>query len=512
MNVAKSITRDRKIREREEAVTYADRRSGTRGHEARKKALKALEAEASSEATSAEPVDPSILLSEIFDKLDLMESDSADTRAREVLTGLGFSKKRQEAPFSSLSGGWRMRVALARALFMSPDVLLLDEPTNHLDMKAISWLEEYLTMLPMEQILVVISHDRHFLNATTDCIMRLRDGELTYHQGNYDDYEKNTEDRAKMKKGQKARLDRKKKHMEQSIQKAVKHVKSTGDDKRLGMVASRKKKIENMGIDRTEGGKRIKMSYRVGFHSTTRAQVELEKEETAVHFSLPSPDELRQKGRPLVQLQSISFTYPGETKQTLRDITLDVEMGDRIGIVGSNGAGKSTLVSTLNGKLKPTKGIVDRLQGAPISQFDQDHVDGLTTGSTGEGSALDYIMSTFDIREESEARALLGSFGISGIRAIQPLKTLSGGQRARVTFASLFAGKHLPVLLVLDEITNHLDLWSVQGLVEALDGWEGAVIVVSHDRWFLEQVCSSVYRLHRGRLDYLENGVDDYIS
>lgn len=271
-------------------------------------------------------------------------------------------------------------------------------------------------------------------------------------------------------------------------------------------------KIENMGMEKTEDGKRFKRSNRAGYFLTTRVQIELEKEEAAVHFSFPPPDGIRQKGRPLVQLRSISFTYPGETKPTLKNITLDVEMGDRIGIVGNNGAGKSTLVSTLEGTLKPTAGKVDRLQGAPIARFDQKHVDFLTVGARGEGSALNYIMDNFDIQEEAEARALLGSFGIGGIRAAQPLKTLSGGQRVRVTLASLFAGKHLPALLVLDEVTNHLDLWSVQGMVDALEGWEGAVIIVSHDRWFLEQVCQSVYRLQRGQLTFLENGVEEYIT
>ncbi|ORY04304.1 P-loop containing nucleoside triphosphate hydrolase protein [Basidiobolus meristosporus CBS 931.73] len=358
------------------------------------------------------------MLSEFYDKLSLLEDDDEDEMIRDILKGLGFSQKQQDAPVAELSGGWRMRVALAQALYMKPDILLLDEPTNHLDLPAIVSLRTYLSSIT-DQTLVIISHDRHFLNSVVDEIICFKNKTLSYHPGNYDDY------KITLKTEKDA-------HPE--------HAKSSGDDKRLGLVASRKKKLERMGMDKTEDGKRFKVSYREGWYETARP---------SVTFTFPRPDPLRSNA-PMLQLPDV-----------VTSISISIEPGSRIGLVGANGSGKSTLVDLTNGTLRPTKGTIER-----------------------NPSLLDEC-STIPLRDTQEIRRYLGNFGLSGNVPLQPLNTLSGGQKSRVVLATTMLTN--PHLLLLDEITNHLDLEFIEGLRKAIATFEGAVVLVSHDQCFVQE-------------------------
>ncbi|ORX82790.1 P-loop containing nucleoside triphosphate hydrolase protein [Basidiobolus meristosporus CBS 931.73] len=475
----------------------AIKRSGKRGMEARAKALQseANAAAVSEQLANAEAL-PKIetstiyeMLSEFYDKLTLLEDDDEDDMIRDILNGLGFSQKQQDAPVSELSGGWRMRVALAQALYMKPDILLLDEPTNHLDLPAIVWLRSYLSSIT-DQTLVIISHDRHFLNSVVDEIICFKNKTLTYHPGNYDDYKKNTEDVAKKKQHLHDNIEKKKKHIQKSIEKAVQHAKSSGDDKRLGLVASRKKKLERMGMDKTEDGKRFKVSYRVGWHETARVQVELEKAEPSVTFTFPQPDPLRNNA-PMLQLRNISFKYPGAKADVVTSISISIEPGSRIGLVGANGSGKSTLVDLINGTLRPTKGTIERNPSLRIGYFSQHHVDLLNIDNE---SAVTYIKKKVDegngtipLKDTQEIRRYIGNFGLSGNVPLQPLNTLSGGQKSRVALAITMLTN--PHLLLLDEITNHLDLESIEGLREAIATFAGAVVLVTHDQYFVQETC-----------------------
>ncbi|KAK9761288.1 hypothetical protein K7432_013923 [Basidiobolus ranarum] len=516
----------------EEDNQAAIKRSGRRGLEARSKALeseaKALEVTKKLELAEELPqVETTVIydmLSEFYEKLTLLEEDDDDEVVRDILTGLGFSQEQQDAPVSELSGGWCMRVALAQALYMKPRVLLLDEPTNHLDLPAIVWLRSYLSSIT-DQTIVIISHDRHFLNSVVDEIICFKKKTLTYHPGNYDDFERNTADVAKKKQHLHDNIEKKKKHIQKSIEKGLQHAKASGDDKRLGMVASRKKKLERMGYDKTEDGKRFKISYHAGYHFDQRVQVELEKPEAPVTFTLPQPDILRNTG-PMLQLRDISFRYPGSTTDVLKSISLSIEPGARIGFVGANGSGKSTLVDLISGTLRQTKGSIERNPSLRIGYFSQHHVDLL---NITDESAVTYIQKksaeisgSIELKDLQETRRFIGNFGLSGNVPLQPLTTLSGGQKSRVALAvSMLTNPHL---LLLDEITNHLDLESIKGLGEALQTFEGSVIVISHDQYFVQETCgppeeedasepskSSIYVVKKRGIHLIED-VQEYVS
>ncbi|CAJ0637520.1 4379_t:CDS:2, partial [Entrophospora sp. SA101] len=446
------------------------------------------------------------MLEEVYTKLDQIKADSAEARAQEILVGLGFSDKLQHSPISSLSslsGGWQMRVALAQALFLQPDILLLDEPTNHLDLPAILWLQSYLNTL-FDTTIIIVSHDRRFLNNTVTEIIRLKDAKLTYHTGNYDEYEKNQQDERIKKERMYESQEKQKKHLEASIQKAQKKAKESGDDKKLGMVAARKKKLERVGMNKSDDGFRFKLNkHRAGYFNSVRDEIVLEREETQVSWKIPEPTPLRHHGS-LLQVENVSFKYPKSKQFILKNVTLNITETSKLGFVGSNGDGKSTLMNLFTDNLQPTKGMINRHSELKIGYFAQHHVDSLDL----EISADTHLREKYNI-SESESRSYLGKFGISGDLAIRPMRSLSGGQKSRVAFSSQVYNS--PNLLILDEITNHLDMLTVETLVKVIGDFKGAVLIVSHDRWFVENVCDTIYLVKNNMVKELEGGVDEYV-
>ncbi|KAI1312633.1 hypothetical protein EDD11_002905 [Mortierella claussenii] len=530
----------------------AIRRSGKRGAEAREELL-VVEAEekAAKEAFEAVPiegVEPPLdilnqaheMLEGVYNKLQQIDADSAEARARELLRGLGFTVANQDLPIKQFSGGWKMRIALAQALFLKPDLLLLDEPTNHLDLPAIIWLQNYLLEnLNGDQTVLVVSHDRNFLNAVSQEIIRLRDHQLSYFPGNYDEYEMKMEDSAKMKDRIVAALDKKRKHAQDTINKQRSIMKKTGDDKRGAVIASRQKKLERLaGHNKTESGKRFKQSYHAGYHLTMGISVAKETPEPPVTIPLPMPKELRGNPTTLLSLNNVTFSYPGAAERksgpVVQNISLSLHHSSRIALLGPNGCGKSTIMSLLAGNTVPTSGTVERFSSlVKVGYFSQHNVDQLDGYSTK--SAMQYLMDSFpeEYKSQAMARKYLGSFGVTGQCAVLPMSTLSGGQKSRVALAICVQGG--PQVLLLDEITNHLDMATIQGLIVALKEFSGAVVLVSHDAYFVKAVCEDddddefsdeddedmlkaqeeagvVYRVKKGKLVRLEGGVDEYVK
>ncbi|KAJ2845319.1 hypothetical protein IWW36_004827, partial [Coemansia brasiliensis] len=445
------------------------------------------------------------ILAMLYAELNTMEAQSAEAKARAILASMDISEAQQDGPVSNLSGGWRMRVALAQAMFMEPDVLLLDECTNHLDLAAISWLQDYLMTLDIT--IVCVSHDRDFLNAISQEIIRLKNKQLTYHPGNYDEYEQIEDELRKKKERQFAALERRREHVKKSIDNFMKHARSTNDSKILSQAASRKKKLERMvGTDRFEDGKRFKRSNWAGWHETLRPELKLERSEKDVDFSIPQPEKLRNYG-PLVSLDNVSFAYSGAQSSLVLDkVSLNIMMGDHIALLGLNGCGKSTLINIIDGTLKPTRGNVECQMRLRIGHYTQHFVDELSGVAE---SGLARLMADNPGTKESDARKWLGSFELGGPLAVRPMATLSGGQRARMAMAlMLFSNPHM---LLLDEVTNHLDMYAVQGLIAALNEYEGTVILVSHDRHFIRETVDECYALQDGKLVLLD-GVDEYVA
>lgn len=507
------------------AQKTATLRSGARGKKARGVALKAeqtmlatVREEVYGTASESEAQVAARVLAVLYDELGKMDADSAEARARSILAGLDIDEETADGPVSALSGGWRMRVALAKAMFVRPDLLLLDECTNHLDLAAIAWLQDYLTTLDVT--IVCVSHDRDFLNGVSQEIIRLSDKTLSYHPGNYDEYEQNEEELARKKQRQYDALQRRREHVQKSIERFMKHARSSNDDKVLGQVASRQKKLERMGAEKTEDGKRFKVSYWAGYHDTLRPEIVLKKAEASVDLKIPNAETLRGSG-PLISLSSVSFSYPGRKRRVIKSVSLSIMPGDHIALLGLNGCGKSTLVQLLSGALTPTHGSITRHPALRIGHYTQHFVDEL---SSVRHCALDLlrIKAQKETEEaiakgreatapkEGDLRKWLGGFEVSGQLAIRPVNTMSGGQRARLAMALMLWER--PHILLLDEITNHLDMYAVQGLVAALNDYEGTVVLVTHDRHFVRETADDVYVLEEGRIRLLEEGIDEYVA
>ncbi|EPZ31550.1 ABC transporter domain-containing protein [Rozella allomycis CSF55] len=436
------------------------------------------------------------LLQDIELEYQLLEPNNFLTKAKKILRGLGFPKSRLEDPYSSFSGGWKKRAALAQALFVEPDVLFLDEPTNGLDIKAIEWLENYLNSLVNVTILVV-SHDREFLNSVAQGVILLRNKSFTSYDGNYDTFEETVLNKAKYMERMHDGIERKRIHMQKSIEKGMKQAKSKGDDKKLAAVASRKKKLEErLGFERNEKGHRFKLNRdRPGFHNSLRDDVELEEQDGSFEWCLPAPTHLKHAA-PLVSLENVSFSY--ESNALLSKISLTIEMGTKVVLTGANGQGKSTLVDLIYGALKPKTGSISYHSDLKIGYVRQNQ-------SSLQGMKmcpLELIHTKAPTWTEHQCRSHLASFTLKHPTVLHEISTLSGGQLTRLMLA-VETISH-PNLLLLDEPTNHLDMDSIQALIDALRQYSGAALIVTHDRKFISEMNAINCKIEKGSLLYLE--------
>ena len=434
-------------------------------------------------------------LVEVYEKLNLRDSDAARSRASKILAGLGFDQAMQARSTKSFSGGWRMRISLARALFMQPTLLLLDEPTNHLDLRAVLWLEEYLCS-QWKKTLIVVSHDRDFLNTVCNEIIHLHDKSLHVYRGNFDDFESGYEQKRN-------EMNKKFEVYEKQMKAARKSGSKAAQDKVKGQALSKAAK---------EAAKKKGKGKNAADDDDDQKQVAVPQKwrDYSVEFHFPEPTELTP---PLLQLIEVGFSYPGRPDFKLSDVDVGIDMGTRVAIVGPNGAGKSTLLNLLAGDLSPTEGEVRRSQKLRIGRYSQHFVDLLTM----EENAVQYLLRLHPDQEgmsKAEAvRAKLGKFGLPGHNHLTPIVKLSGGQKSRVVFTSISMSQ--PHILLLDEPTNHLDMQSIDALADALDEFTGGVVLVSHDSRLISRVCedeqrSEIWVVEDGTVKKYDGTFEDY--
>ncbi|CAK9088465.1 unnamed protein product [Durusdinium trenchii] len=483
------------------ATMYESKLSGLRGKAAREALLLAEDEERQAAAALAEPKGLAAapeeearavqLLADVRDRLRSLGAEAMRGQAEVLLKGLGFVTADLQRPTRLLSGGWRMRVALAKALLAKPNVLLLDEPTNHLDWEAILWLERYLISDELSEVaLVVVSHDRDFLDKVSTTTLRLFDMKLQIHAGNYSAFEeahqRDQQHRADLAERQQDKQDK----MEKQIKEMEQRGRKTNNDNLLKAVASRRTKMglddkpwsfNRVGLERA-GGHKFKFSYATHFEAMEQATVE--NKEQAVHLKLKAAAPLPFEAA-LLQCREVQVGYD-KTAPLVRKFDLDVRAQSRIGILGVNGSGKTTLLRTLVNQLPVLAGEVYQQPRVVVGFFDQHQADDLPVDAT----PLAALCERQPNLKEQEVRAHLGSFGL-GRLAVQPIRCLSGGERSRVALAA--ATLRAPHMLVLDEPTNHLDLQTVEALGAALKDFEGSVVVTSHDRRLLREVCSDFY-------------------
>eukprot|EP00398_MALV-I-01_sp_L67-1_P000107 gene107-750_t len=411
----------------------------------------------------------------ITDRLMEIDSDGAPSRAKQILAGLGFSENRMAAKMNQLSGGWRMRVALSRALFAEPDILILDEPTNHLDLHAVAWLTTYLADWP--STIVVVSHARDFLNDVCTDIMLFRDQKLKTYKGDYDVYEKVREEELKQRQREVDAQERKVAHTQKFIDRF------RFNAKRAKMVQSRIKALAKLPM------------------------LEELTQDPTLHFQFDNVEPLP---TPICQLNEISFKYPkqqGADKNFhLKNVDLAIDLESRIAVCGANGCGKSTLLKLIVGDLEPTEGIIQRHNRLRIGYFSQHHIDSLDLTLTATQSLIEAFPER-DLTEE-QSRNFLGKFGITQGLSTEPLFVLSGGQKSRVALAHVAFLK--PQIMVLDEPSNHLDLDAVQCLIAAITEFKGGVLIVSHDAHLLQCTCDEVWHVKRGEVEKFSGNIDEF--
>ncbi|KAL8915711.1 MAG: hypothetical protein Q9172_006735 [Xanthocarpia lactea] len=442
------------------------------------KELAELEAQRSSMADTskdAEKIDKQregldASLSDIHGKLSEMESDRAESRAASILAGLGFSEERQHFPTKTFSGGWRMRLALARALFCEPDLLLLDEPSNMLDVPSITFLSTYLQSYP--STLLVVSHDRAFLNEVATDIIHQHSERLDYYKGsNFDSFYATKEERRKTAKREYENQMVQRQHLQTFIDKFRYNAAKSSE------AQSRIKKLEKM------------------------PHLEPPESEYTVHFKFPDVEKL---SPPIIQMSNVSFGYDPLKAPLISNVDLDVQLESRIGIVGPNGAGKTTVLKLLIGQLQPSAGLISQNPRLRIGFFAQHHVDALDMNA----SAVTFMARSYPGKSDEDYRRHLGAFGITGTTGLQKMALLSGGQKSRVAFACISLTN--PHILVLDEPSNHLDIEAMDALSSALRAFQGGVLMVSHDVTMLQTVCESLWVCDRGTVEKFDGDVKAY--
>ncbi|KAI9025532.1 P-loop containing nucleoside triphosphate hydrolase protein [Hyaloraphidium curvatum] len=415
-------------------------------------------------------------LKAVHQRLEEIEADKAESRAAVILSGLGFSAEQQLAATRTFSGGWRMRLALARALFRRPDLLLLDEPTNMLDFPAVVWLERYLIKWPTT--ILVVSHDRAFLDTIATDIYHQHSCSLEHYKGDFSTFQKTREERKRQRiKDYEAQV-----AYRQHLQAFIDRWRYNAN--RAAQAQSKIKILEKLPP--------------LGPPPTTEDEG-LGAGGAHLYFRFDEPDKLTP---PILKMEDVVFGYTPE-KLILRDVSFNIGMDSKIAIVGPNGAGKSTLLNLAIGLLEPLRGHSQRHARLRVAHFSQHHLDVLDMNLT----PVQWLAKKFPGRGEEDYRRALGKFGITGPTGMQILGTLSGGQKSRVVFASL--GLLVPHVLVLDEPTNHLDVDTIDALIRAIKNFSGAVLIVSHDQRFLDACCKEVWVCESGKFTRFESKEGD---
>lgn len=409
-------------------------------------------------------------MGDVHERLLAIDAYSAPARAAKILNGLGFDEAMQQRPVDSFSGGWKMRIALGALLFSEPDILLLDEPSNHLDLEATLWLENFLKSYAAT--LVVISHERDLLNKVVDHILHLQGGQLTLYPGGYDAFEKQRAERA-------AQLEAAKASQEAQAARLRDYVA------RNSARASTAKQAQS----------RAKMLAKM-------QPIAALMEDPTLSFDFPDPAEMKS---PMITLEQAAVGY-GEAPPILKRLNFRIEADDRIALLGRNGNGKTTLARLLAAQLAPAEGAVNAPGKLKVGYFTQYQVEELA----GEDTPLDLMNRAMEGHSQAAVRAQLGRFGFSGPRANQRVDKLSGGERARLALALIT--RDAPHLLILDEPTNHLDVDAREALVQGLNDYSGAVILISHDRHMVELTADRLFLVDGGTAREYDGSMDDYID
>uniref|UniRef100_A0A0K0FKC1 ATP-binding cassette sub-family F member 1 n=1 Tax=Strongyloides venezuelensis TaxID=75913 RepID=A0A0K0FKC1_STRVS len=421
-------------------------------------------------------------LQAVAEELKNIGADSAEPRARRILAGLGFSREMQEKSCEDFSGGWRMRISLARALFLEPTLLLLDEPTNHLDLNAVIWLDNYLQT--WKNTLLIVSHDQGFLDNVCTDIIHLQDQKLYYYKGNYSKFKEMHEQ--KMREHLKA--------YEQQ-QKTLAALKKGGKSKKQA-----NEEIKNKLVQKSNKEKKGKHGISAMGNEDDAPPPELLQriKEYQVKFNFPDPTPLPP---PVLGLHSVDFQYGDNV--LFKNVDFGVDMSSRIAIVGPNGVGKSTLLKLLYGKIQPTHGEQRKHRQLRIGWFDQHANESLN----GEQTPVDYLVTKFGL-DYQDARKHLGTTGLAAHAHTVKIKDLSGGQKSRVALADLALGN--PDILILDEPTNNLDIESIHALASAINNFGGGVVMVTHDERLIRETECNLWIVEDKNIYEIDGDFDAY--
>ena len=432
-------------------------------------AVLAADVERTALLAEAETSDDGLRLADIHMRLDEINAASAPSRAASILNGLGFDNEKQSRPCGEFSGGWRMRVALAGTLFSDPDLLILDEPSNHLDLEAMLWLTDHLQKF--RNTLLMVSHDRDLLNDVCDHIVHIENEKLVAYTGNYDFFERTRAERMANDAAQQEKIAAQRKHM----QAFVDRFKAKASKARQAQ--SRMKMIEKLG---------------------PVVSVPIDEK---VSFNFPSPDLL---ASPIETLDQVSVGYPSGPL-VLRGLDLRIDMEDRIALLGQNGNGKSTFIRLISQRFEPREGKVKKTPKLRVGYFSQDQEESLDF----EATPFDHMAIALGPgTPEPKVRAQLGRFGFSRDRANLKVGVLSGGEKTRLLLA--LATRTAPHMLLLDEPTNHLDMDARESLIEAINDFEGAVVLVSHDTHLVKMVADQLWLVAGGTVKPFEGDIDEY--
>jgi len=416
-------------------------------------------------------------LNEVYEELRIIGADSAEARARRILAGLGFTHEMQDRATKNFSGGWRMRVSLARALFMEPTLLLLDEPTNHLDLNAVIWLDNYLQ--GWKKTLLVVSHDQSFLDNVCTDIIHLDSLKLFYYRGNYSQFKK--------------MYVQKRKELVKEYEKQEKRLK---DMKASGKSTKVAEKATKEALTRKQQKNQTKKQ-----NDPDAGPTELIKrpKEYLVKFHFPNPPPLNP---PILGLHNVNFAYAGQPP-LFKNVDFGIDMASRVAIVGPNGVGKTTFLRLLTAEISPSRGEQRQNHRLRIGKFDQHSGEQLNLDET----PVEYLQRLFNLQYQ-DARKQLGSYGLVSHAHTIKNRDLSGGQKARVALAEL--ALRAPDVLILDEPTNNLDIESIDALAEALNEYEGGVVIVTHDERLIRETNCQLWIIEAQNIDEIDGDFDDY--